>query len=61
MIITQTPIRISFLGGGTDFKQFYEQHEGWVVSSAIDRYIFVAAYWFKNPFLDRPQQLYLNG
>ena len=41
MIITQTPIRISFLGGGTDFKQFYEQHEGWVVSSAIDRYIFV--------------------
>jgi D-glycero-alpha-D-manno-heptose-7-phosphate kinase len=41
MIITQTPIRISFLGGGTDFRQFFSQEEGWVVSSAIDRYIFV--------------------
>ncbi|MBM3790103.1 MAG: GHMP kinase [Acidobacteria bacterium] len=41
MIITQTPIRISFLGGGTDFRQFFLQEEGWVVSSAIDRYIFV--------------------
>jgi D-glycero-alpha-D-manno-heptose-7-phosphate kinase len=41
MIITQTPIRISFLGGGTDFRQFFQQEEGWVISSAIDRYIFV--------------------
>jgi len=41
MIITQTPIRISFMGGGTDFRQFFLQEEGWVVTSAIDRYIFV--------------------
>jgi D-glycero-alpha-D-manno-heptose-7-phosphate kinase len=41
MIITQTPIRISFMGGGTDFRQFYLNEDGWVVSSAIDRYIFV--------------------
>lgn len=41
MIITQTPLRISFFGGGTDFHQFFLQEEGWVVSSAIDRYIFV--------------------
>jgi D-glycero-alpha-D-manno-heptose-7-phosphate kinase len=41
MIITQTPIRISFLGGGTDFRQFFLREDGWVVSSAIDRYIFV--------------------
>ncbi|NWG14444.1 MAG: GHMP kinase [Acidobacteria bacterium] len=41
MIITQTPIRISFLGGGTDFRQFFLKEEGWVLSSAIDRYIFV--------------------
>lgn len=41
MIVTQTPIRISFLGGGTDFRQFFLREEGWVVSSAIDRYIFV--------------------
>ncbi len=40
MIITQTPLRISFLGGGTDFKDFYAQEGGWVLSSAIDKYIF---------------------
>jgi D-glycero-alpha-D-manno-heptose-7-phosphate kinase len=41
MIITQTPLRISFFGGGTDFADFYEQEEGCVLSSAIDKYIFV--------------------
>ena len=41
MIITQTPLRISFFGGGTDFKEFYEKEEGFVVSTAIDKYIFV--------------------
>jgi D-glycero-alpha-D-manno-heptose-7-phosphate kinase len=41
MIITQTPLRISFLGGGTDFRGFYEREEGCVLSSAIDKYIFV--------------------
>lgn len=41
MIITQTPLRISFLGGGTDFRDYYIENEGFVVSSAIDKYIFV--------------------
>ena len=41
MIITQTPLRISFLGGGTDFCGFYEREEGCVLSAAIDKYIFV--------------------
>jgi D-glycero-alpha-D-manno-heptose-7-phosphate kinase len=41
MIITQTPLRISFLGGGTDFKEFYEMEDGIVLSTAIDKYIFV--------------------
>lgn len=41
MIITQTPLRISFFGGGTDFREFFLQEEGCVLSSAIDRYIFV--------------------
>jgi D-glycero-alpha-D-manno-heptose-7-phosphate kinase len=39
MIITQTPLRVSFAGGGTDFPEFYEQHGGCVVSSAIDKYV----------------------
>ncbi len=41
MIITQTPLRISFFGGGTDFPQFFLQEEGHVLSSAINKYIFV--------------------
>ena len=41
MIITQTPLRISFAGGLTDFADFYEREDGLVVSAAIDKYIFV--------------------
>lgn len=41
MIITQTPIRISFLGGGTDFPQYFLKEKGLVISSAIDRYLYV--------------------
>ena len=41
MIISQTPLRISFLGGGTDFREFVQHEDGCVVSSAIDKYIFV--------------------
>ncbi|MFC2042671.1 GHMP kinase [Chloroflexota bacterium] len=41
MIITQTPLRISFLGGGTDLRNFYRHEGGCVLSSAIDKYIFV--------------------
>ncbi len=41
MIITQTPLRISFAGGGTDFKDFWAEHGGGVVSSAIDKFIHV--------------------
>lgn len=41
MIITQTPIRISFLGGGTDFREYFQDSGGCVLSTAIDKYIFV--------------------
>ena len=41
MIIIQTPLRISLFGGGTDFKTFYQNHGGCVLTSAIDKYIFV--------------------
>lgn len=41
MIISQTPLRISLCGGGTDFKEYYKQHSGFIVSTAIDKYIFV--------------------
>jgi D-glycero-alpha-D-manno-heptose-7-phosphate kinase len=41
VIITQTPLRISFFGGGTDFREYFQEEGGCVLSSAIDRYIFV--------------------
>jgi D-glycero-alpha-D-manno-heptose-7-phosphate kinase len=41
MIISQTPLRVSFAGGGTDFARYYREHEGAVVSSAIDKYVYV--------------------
>lgn len=41
MIIVQTPLRVSLFGGGTDFRDFYAEEGGCVLSSAIDKYIFV--------------------
>src|SRR3990172_10024315 len=41
MIIVQTPVRISFLGGGTDFEDFYAHFGGAVLSTAIDKYVYV--------------------
>lgn len=41
MIIIQTPLRISFFGGGTDFPGYFREEGGAVVSTAIDKYIFV--------------------
>ena len=42
MIITRTPLRVSFAGGGTDLPSFYRTHDGGaVVSAAIDRYVHV--------------------
>ncbi|NMB68003.1 MAG: GHMP kinase [Chloroflexi bacterium] len=41
MIIVQSPLRISLFGGGTDFPEFYLQEGGCVLSTAIDKYIFV--------------------
>jgi D-glycero-alpha-D-manno-heptose-7-phosphate kinase len=41
MIITQTPLRISFAGGGTDIPNFYREHGGCVLNAAIDKYVYV--------------------
>lgn len=41
MIIVQTPLRVSFLGGGTDFPAFFTAEGGCVLSTAIDKYIFI--------------------
>jgi D-glycero-alpha-D-manno-heptose-7-phosphate kinase len=41
MIITQTPLRIGLLGGGTDLPDYYAEHGGRVLNCAIDKYIYV--------------------
>lgn len=41
MIITQTPFRMSFFGGGTDFPGFYRDHGGAVLSTTFDKYCYV--------------------
>jgi D-glycero-alpha-D-manno-heptose-7-phosphate kinase len=41
MIISRTPFRISFVGGGTDLRSFYSEEPGQVLSTSIDKYIYV--------------------
>lgn len=42
MIITRTPLRISIGGGGTDLPSYYREHGGFVISAAIDKYIYIS-------------------
>jgi D-glycero-alpha-D-manno-heptose-7-phosphate kinase len=41
MIISRTPLRMSFVGGGSDLPCFYRRHGGAVISTAVDKYIYV--------------------
>ena len=57
MIISKTPLRISFLGGGSDFPEHYHKHGGACLSAAINKYIYVII----NPKHEsRPAQITLN-
>jgi D-glycero-alpha-D-manno-heptose-7-phosphate kinase len=41
IVVTRTPLRVSFAGGGTDLPEFYEVEEGAVLSAAVDKYVYV--------------------
>ena len=41
MIITRSPLRISLGGGGTDLPSYYREHTGFVISAAIDKYVYI--------------------
>jgi D-glycero-alpha-D-manno-heptose-7-phosphate kinase len=41
LVVSRTPVRVSFAGGGTDLPDFYQHHNGAVLSTAIDKYIYV--------------------
>ena len=67
MIISQTPLRISFLGGNTDFPQFYKRYGGGVLTTAIDKYIYciitkrfdekIYVNWSKKEIVDDVSQI----
>jgi D-glycero-alpha-D-manno-heptose-7-phosphate kinase len=70
MIISRTPLRISFVGGGTDLRSFYSQEPGQVLSTSIDKYIYVVVKrqigivefkyrvnWSKVEFCDRIEDI----
>lgn len=44
MIISRTPFRISLCGGGSDLPSFYEKHGGCVLSTAIDKYMYISVH-----------------
>lgn len=48
MIITKTPFRVSFLGGGSDIADFYREYGGCVLSTTINRYMYLAV----HPYFD---------
>jgi D-glycero-alpha-D-manno-heptose-7-phosphate kinase len=41
VIITRSPLRISLGGGGTDLPSYYRQHGGFVISAALDKYVYI--------------------
>ena len=52
MIITRTPFRVSFAGGGSDLKEYYLQHGGSVLSVSINKYVYLSMhpYFYENKF-----------
>jgi D-glycero-alpha-D-manno-heptose-7-phosphate kinase len=54
MIIVRTPLRLSFVGGGSDIKAFYQQKDGMVINTAIDKFVYVIV---KERFDDK---IYIN-
>lgn len=51
MIITRTPLRISFFGGGTDLPDFYRKYGGEVISTTINKYLYITCRYMP-PFWD---------
>lgn len=49
MIITKTPFRISFFGGGTDYPEYFGRHGGTVLGTAIDKFAYISV----TPFYSR--------
>jgi len=53
MIITRTPLRISFCGGGTDLPSYYRRQQGAVISAAINKYVYITVNRLSRYFQNR--------
>ena len=56
MIITRTPFRVSFFGGGTDYPTWYREHGGAVLATTIDKYCYITCRYLP-PFFDHRYRL----
>ena len=52
MIICQTPLRVSFFGGGADFPEYFNEHGGAVMATSIDKYIYHSVTAFPSRLFD---------
>jgi D-glycero-alpha-D-manno-heptose-7-phosphate kinase len=56
MIISRTPFRVSFFGGGSDYASWHEENQGMVLSTTIDKYCYVSCRYFP-PFFDHKSRV----
>ena len=56
MIITRTPFRISFFGGGTDYPAWYQEHGGVVLATSIDKYCHISCRYLP-PFFEHKHRI----
>ena len=58
MIISRTPFRISFFGGGTDYPAWYRQHGGAVLAATINKYCYLTCRYLPPFFEHRIRVVY---
>lgn len=56
MIVTRTPFRISFFGGGTDYPAWYQEHGGVVLATTIDKYCYISCRYLP-PFFEHKHRI----
>lgn len=49
MIISRTPLRVSFVGGGSDLPRFYREHGGAVLSMSVKKYVYLSMHEYFEP------------
>src|SRR5712672_1104000 len=58
MIVSRTPFRISFFGGGTDYPAWYREHGGAVLAASIDKYCYLTCRYLPPFFEHRIRVVY---